>query len=54
MTRTPVSTYRLQITEEFDLVAAARTVAYLHELGVDWIYLSPLLAAETGATTATT
>ncbi|HEY3407060.1 MAG TPA: malto-oligosyltrehalose synthase [Propionicimonas sp.] len=49
MTRTPVSTYRLQITEEFDLVAAARTVAYLHELGVDWVYLSPLLASETGS-----
>ena len=44
MTRTPTSTYRLQITEDFDLVAAARTVAYLHELGVDWVYLSPLLA----------
>ncbi len=49
MTRTPASTYRLQITEDFDLVAAARTVAYLHELGVDWVYLSPLLASETGS-----
>ena len=49
MTRTPASTYRLQITEEFDLVAAAKTVAYLHELGVDWVYLSPLLSSETGS-----
>ncbi|HQY98437.1 MAG TPA: malto-oligosyltrehalose synthase [Propionicimonas sp.] len=47
--RVPTSTYRLQITEDFDLVAAARTLAYLHELGVDWVYLSPLLASESGS-----
>lgn len=47
--RTPVSTYRLQITEEFDLFAAAQRLPYLHELGVDWVYLSPLLAAEPGS-----
>lgn len=47
--RTPTSTYRLQITEDFDLVAAARTLSYLHELGVDWVYLSPLLASESGS-----
>lgn len=47
--RVPRSTYRLQITEDFDLVAAARTLGYLHELGVDWVYLSPLLASETGS-----
>ncbi|PUA82927.1 malto-oligosyltrehalose synthase [Nocardioides currus] len=44
--RTPVSTYRLQITEDFDLHAAAHVLPYLHDLGVDWVYLSPLLAAE--------
>ena len=44
--RTPVSTYRLQITKDFDLHAAARLLPYLHDLGVDWVYLSPLLAAE--------
>lgn len=49
MARTPTSTYRLQITEDFDLVAAAKTVGYLHQLGVDWVYLSPLLASETGS-----
>ena len=49
MQRTPMSTYRLQITEDFDLVAAARTLGYLHELGVDWVYLSPLLASESGS-----
>ncbi len=47
--RIPTSTYRLQITEGFDLVAAARTLSYLHELGVDWVYLSPLLASESGS-----
>ena len=44
--RTPVSTYRLQINKDFDLHAAARALSYLHRLGVDWVYLSPLLAAE--------
>ena len=39
MARTPTSTYRLQITEDFDLVAAAKTVGYLHQLGVDWVCL---------------
>ncbi|MEZ5092833.1 malto-oligosyltrehalose synthase [Nocardioides sp.] len=44
--RVPRSTYRLQITDEFDLLAAARVLPYLHDLGVDWVYLSPILAAE--------
>ncbi len=47
--RTPVSTYRLQITADFDLFEAARRLPYLHALGVDWVYLSPLLAAEPGS-----
>jgi len=47
--RVPASTYRLQITEDFDLLEAARTLAYLHELGVDWVYLSPVLASESGS-----
>src|SRR6478735_12411877 len=47
--RAPVSTYRLQITAGFDLSAAARTLPYLHDLGVDWVYLSPLLEAEPGS-----
>ncbi len=45
----PRSTYRLQITPEFDLGEAARRLPYLHDLGVDWVYLSPLLAAEPGS-----
>jgi (1->4)-alpha-D-glucan 1-alpha-D-glucosylmutase len=47
--RVPVSTYRFQITAEFDLFAAAARLPYLRDLGVDWVYLSPLLAAEPGS-----
>ncbi|HYH33842.1 MAG TPA: malto-oligosyltrehalose synthase [Nocardioides sp.] len=47
--RFPASTYRLQITEDFDLLEAAKTLTYLHELGVDWVYLSPVLASESGS-----
>jgi (1->4)-alpha-D-glucan 1-alpha-D-glucosylmutase len=45
----PASTYRLQIRESFDLAAAARIADYVHELGADWLYLSPLLKAEPGS-----
>ncbi len=48
--RRPASTYRLQITADFDLFEAARRLPYLHDLGVDWVYLSPLLEAEPGST----
>lgn len=47
--RTPVSTYRLQIRPGFTLQDAAATVPYLKSLGVDWIYLSPILTAEKGS-----
>ncbi|HET8962150.1 malto-oligosyltrehalose synthase, partial [Nocardioides sp.] len=47
--RTPRNTYRLQITEQFDLFEAAQRLPYLRDLGVDWVYLSPLLAAEPGS-----
>ncbi len=47
--RAPTSTYRLQITEDFDLLEAAKTLRYLQDLGVDWVYLSPVLAAESGS-----
>ncbi|MDO5635290.1 MAG: malto-oligosyltrehalose synthase [Micrococcus sp.] len=47
--RAPRSTYRLQITPQFPLAAARQTLDYLHRLGVDWVYLSPLLAAEPGS-----
>jgi (1->4)-alpha-D-glucan 1-alpha-D-glucosylmutase len=48
--RIPRNTYRLQLTADFDLFEAARRLPYLHELGVDWVYLSPILAAEPGST----
>ncbi|MET0955825.1 MAG: malto-oligosyltrehalose synthase [Cryobacterium sp.] len=47
--RIPASTYRLQITSAFDLDEAAAVLDYVSELGADWIYLSPLLTAETGS-----
>jgi (1->4)-alpha-D-glucan 1-alpha-D-glucosylmutase len=49
VTRTPRSTYRLQLTSSFDLHEAARRLPYLHDLGVDWVYLSPILTAEDGS-----
>lgn len=45
----PSSTYRLQVTPEFDLDAAAGVVDYLRDLGVGWVYLSPLLQAAEGS-----
>jgi len=48
--RIPVSTYRLQLWAGFTLHDAAETVPYLKSLGVDWIYLSPILSAEQGST----
>ena len=45
----PVSTYRLQIREDFPLAKAATIAGYLRDLGIDWAYLSPLLEAETGS-----
>lgn len=45
----PRSTYRLQIRSAFDLNAAADVTGYLRDLGVDWVYLSPVLEAEAGS-----
>jgi (1->4)-alpha-D-glucan 1-alpha-D-glucosylmutase len=49
VTDQPRSTYRLQITEDWDLNAAAALVPYLQALGVGWVYLSPELEAEPGS-----
>lgn len=46
----PTSTYRLQVTADFDLEAALEVLPYLDDLGVGWIYLSPLLEAHPGST----
>ncbi|NHU84797.1 malto-oligosyltrehalose synthase [Kocuria sp. JC486] len=48
--RTPASTYRLQITENFDLDDAAAQIEHLRTLGIDWLYLSPVLRATKGST----
>ncbi|WP_205471317.1 malto-oligosyltrehalose synthase [Nocardioides sp. SYSU D00038] len=48
--RIPTSTYRFQLSDDFDLFEATRRLPYLYELGVDWVYLSPLLASEPGST----
>ncbi|GMA27740.1 malto-oligosyltrehalose synthase [Arenivirga flava] len=45
----PSSTYRLQITADFDLDAARELLPYLRDLGVGWVYLSPILQAEEGS-----
>ena len=47
--RTPVSTYRLQIRPSFTLQDAAKLTGYLHNLGIDWVYVSPILTAEENA-----
>ncbi|OIH96879.1 MULTISPECIES: malto-oligosyltrehalose synthase [unclassified Curtobacterium] len=47
--RVPVSTYRLQVSADFDLTAARDVVDYVRDLGADWIYLSPVLQAESGS-----
>lgn len=46
----PVSTYRLQLTEQFTLDDAAAQVPYLARLGVTHLYLSPILRAAPGST----
>ncbi|WP_349897230.1 malto-oligosyltrehalose synthase [Parafrigoribacterium soli] len=47
--RLPRSTYRLQVTADFDLGKVADIADYVHQLGADWLYLSPLLKAEAGS-----
>ncbi len=47
--RTPASTYRLQLHKGFTLEDAEAVTGYLHSLGVDWLYLSPILKAEEGS-----
>jgi (1->4)-alpha-D-glucan 1-alpha-D-glucosylmutase len=49
MTRRPISTYRLQISEDLTLDQAADLTGYIADLGADWAYLSPLLAATPGS-----
>lgn len=48
--RRPRSTYRLQLSERFTLHDAAEVVDYLSLLGVDWVYLSPILQSAAHST----
>jgi (1->4)-alpha-D-glucan 1-alpha-D-glucosylmutase len=47
--KTPTSTYRLQVRPGFTLGDAAELTGYLRSLGVDWVYVSPILTAEGGS-----
>lgn len=46
----PASTYRLQISKDFTLEDATEILDYIRDLGISWVYLSPLLKAEPGST----
>ena len=48
--RLPLSTYRLQVSSEFTLDEVAAVADYVHALGADWVYLSPVLHATAGST----
>ncbi len=47
--RTPLSTYRLQLTPDFTFDSAAHVLPYLADLGVTDVYLSPILQAVPGS-----
>ncbi len=47
--RVPASTYRVQVDATQDLHRVADLLGYLADLGADWVYLSPILAAEPGS-----
>ncbi|MBA2769557.1 MAG: malto-oligosyltrehalose synthase, partial [Sporichthyaceae bacterium] len=46
----PTGTYRLQLRPDFGFDDAAAVLAYLHDLGVSHVYLSPVLQAAPGST----
>jgi (1->4)-alpha-D-glucan 1-alpha-D-glucosylmutase len=46
----PLSCYRLQLSADFRLDDARRALPYLDRLGVDHLYLSPVLTARPGST----
>ncbi|HEY6421452.1 MAG TPA: malto-oligosyltrehalose synthase [Candidatus Binataceae bacterium] len=50
MSREPLSTYRVQLNQEFDFDAATRIISYLDELGIDQLYCSPYFQAAPGST----
>ena len=50
MIRIPLSTYRLQLHRDFGFPAAREALAYLHDLGISDVYLSPIFKARQGST----
>ncbi len=46
---TPVSTYRVQVRDEFGFDQVAEVAEYLQQLGVSHVYLSPVLQAVPGS-----
>jgi (1->4)-alpha-D-glucan 1-alpha-D-glucosylmutase len=48
--RYPLSTYRIQLNRQFGFDDAAKIIPYLEELGIDYLYCSPLLQAAPGST----
>jgi (1->4)-alpha-D-glucan 1-alpha-D-glucosylmutase len=48
--RDPLSTYRIQLNSQFGFDDAAKIVPYLEELGIDYLYCSPVLQAAPGST----
>ncbi len=49
MNATPLATYRLQISPQFDFAACSNVLHYLKELGVSHIYASPIFKARPGS-----
>jgi (1->4)-alpha-D-glucan 1-alpha-D-glucosylmutase len=47
---TPIATYRLQLTANFDFEVAAAIVSYLKALGISHVYASPFTKARKGST----
>lgn len=45
----PASTYRIHVTAGHTLPQVADAIAYLHRLGADWVYLSPVLQSTLGS-----
>nr|WP_202803690.1 malto-oligosyltrehalose synthase [Spirulina subsalsa] len=50
MMQFPLATYRLQFTPSFDFKSAKAIVPYLAELGVSYLYASPIFKARQGST----
>ncbi len=48
--RIPLSTYRIQVTPEFNFQKAEKIIPYLDELGIDTVYFSPVFEARKGST----